>query len=238
MEQNPDNTNEQEVKDAPTQEVEREQTLGEVLQTTPKEEPKPETVGLDKYLDIKKQNKELKKALEQMKDNIESGDSDVSADMDSIAKEYDVDRTFLNRLENSIRTKMEEKLDQRVSEKLKPIELAEKQKEADKVFNTIYNQALERMSDYESVVDKDVIRSLASLPENSTLSLPQLIEKVYGRTLSGKRTIETTQPRGGKDPQEIDYQLARKDQEYFREIMANPVLKAKYNSNLEGRLDL
>ena len=217
--------------------VTEEPKLGEMLQDEPKEEPKKETVGLDKFLDIKKQNKELKRKLEQLQSDSEEG-SDVSEDIDAIAEEFNIDKSFLKKLEKSILSKRDKELDEKLSERLKPIEQAEKLKEVSNRFDNVYTQTLERMPEYSNVIDKDVVKSLAMLKENSMLSLPQLVEKIYGKSVSGKKTIETTVPRGGKGPQEIDFALAKKDVTYFREIMADPNLKAKYNANLEARLDL
>lgn len=235
------NTNEPAVTEAQSDAVPAEvteQVLGDVLQHTPEPEHKAETVGLDKFLDIKKQNKELKKQMDELKSKLENGDDVSSEDIDSIAEEFGVDKNFLKKLENTIRSQMSSDFEAKVSEKLKPIEQAEKAKQANQTFESIYNQTLERMPEYANVIDKESLRTLAFQKENSSLSLPQLIEKIYGRSISGKKTIETTTPRGGKDPQEIDFKLARTDAQYFGEIMADPVMKAKYNQNLESRLDL
>lgn len=216
---------------------EPEQVLGDMLQHEPTPEPKAETVGLDKFLDIKKQNKELKREMDKLKSQIEDG-VDVSGDLESIADEYGVDKGFLKKLESSIRSEMNKELESQVSEKLKPLEQAQKAKESEKRFELMFNQTLERMPEYAHIVDKESVKLLAFQKDNATLSLPQLLEKMYGRSIGGRKTIETTTPRGGKDPQEIDYSLAKKDTTYFNEIMADPALKAKYNQNIEGRLDL
>ncbi len=235
------NTTEPEVKEVQPEEVPAEVTepvLGDVLQHEPEPEHKAETIGLDKFLDIKKQNKELKREMDKLKSQIENGDDVSSADLNDLADEYGVDKQFLKKFEASIRSQMSNDFEAKVSEKLKPLEQAEKAKQAQQTFESIYNQTLERMPEYANVIDKDSLRTLAFQKENSTLSLPQLIEKIYGRSISGKKTIETTTPRGGKDPQEIDFKLARTDMNYFNEIMADPAMKAKYNQNIEARLDL
>jgi hypothetical protein len=235
------NTQIPEVKtEEPVVEVTEEKTLGEALKDEPVEEPKKETVGLDKFLDIKKQNKELKRELERIQSRIENeGSSEsVSEDIESIAEEFNIDKNFLQKLEKSILSKRDKEMDEKLAEKLRPIEQERKQKEVNKVFDDMYNATLERMPEYANVIDQDVVRSLAVLKENATLSLPQLIEKIYGKSVSGRKTIETTVPRGGKEPQEIDFALASKDMNYFNEIMASPELKKKYNQNIESRLDL
>jgi hypothetical protein len=235
------NTNEPEVIEAQPEEVTPEVTeavLGDMLQHEPEPEHKAETVGLDKFLDIKKQNKELKKEMDKLKSQIENGDDVSNVDIDEIADEYGVDKGFLKKFEASIRSQMNNDFEAKVSEKLKPLEQAEKAKQANQTFESIYNQTLERMPEYANLIDKDSLRTLAFQKENAALSLPQLVEKIYGRSLSGKKTIETTTPRGGKDPQEIDFKLARTDAQYFSDIMADPAMKAKYNQNIESRLDL
>jgi len=226
--------------EAPIEEANQEPVLGDVLQTEPTKEPELKTVGLDKFLDIKKQNKELKREMEKLQERIENGDStsDVSEDIESIAEEFNVDKKFLNKLEKSIRSSMDTELETKVSERMKPLEQERKQKDVDKIFEGIYGQAIERMPEYANIIDKDTVRSLATLKENAALSLPQLIEKMYGKSISGRKTVETTTPRGGKESQEIDYKLAVKDPAYFKEIMADPNLKKKYNDNLEARLSL
>lgn len=237
MEEIQNTTNEPEVKEV-QEEQPQEPALGEVLQHEPEVKAEPDKVGLDKFLEVKKQKKELQRELDALKSKIEDGDGSVINDIDDIADEYGVDKSFLKKFEKSIRANMEKEFESKVSEKFKPIEQAEKMNEANKKFEVMFNQTLERMPEYANVIDKDSVRVLAFQKENATLNLPQLIEKMYGKSISGKKTIETTTPRGGKDPQEIDFALAKKDNTYFNEIMADPDLKRKYNQNIENRLDL
>ena len=53
--------------------------------------------------------------------------------------------------------------------------------------------------------------------------------------LLGKRTIETTQPGGGNDPEPLNIQRAEKDIEYFKQVMADPKKKAQYNEAMLKR---
>jgi len=59
--------------------------------------------------------------------------------------------------------------------------------------------------------------------------MTQILEEAYGNAITGKRTIETTKPGGGKEPTEVDYHRAQTDSEYFKQIMDSPNLKKKYN---------
>jgi len=92
------------------------------------------------------------------------------------------------------------------------------------------------MPEYENLVNREVIKVLSLDPKNANKTFAQLIEETYGKAITGKRTIETTKPGGGKEPTEIDFDKALKDTEYFKEIMSNPTLKKKYNDSISSRV--
>lgn len=239
------NTNEQEVKDVQPEKTEektqdnKDQTLGEVLQPKPKAEtPKPETVGIDKFLDIKKENKELKRSLKDLQDKIDKGadTEEISEDIDAIAEEFNVEPKFLKKLTKTIESQLKGRIESEFEEKLKPIQEAENAKKADKIFNKIFEETMGNLVDYKDIVNKDVIRKLAMDKDNSNKTLTQLIEETYGNAIGGKRTVETTTPRGGKEPEAVDFARAKRDSEYFKEVMANPETKKEYNDNLANRL--
>jgi hypothetical protein len=83
---------------------------------------------------------------------------------------------------------------------------------------------------------QEVIKTLSLDPKNSNKTISQLIEETYGNALPGKRSIEQNKPGGSKESGEIDFDRAKKDGSYFKEIMADPGLKKKYNDNLIGRV--
>jgi hypothetical protein len=221
----------------PTEPTEqKEQTIGEVLETKPEEPKEKPTIGLDKFLEIKKENKQLAKALKDLEAKLDTGatSEEISDDLNDLAEEFDVDKKFLSKLEKKIESRLESKFES----KLKPLTEEKTIKRIDEAFKTHFTKALEEMPEYTNIVNPDVIKQLSLNPANSKKTFQQLIEETYGNALGGKRTIETSQPRGGKEPTEIDFERARKDTAYFNEVMSNPTLKAKYNSSIESRLNL
>lgn len=212
--------------------VEAETTTTETTEQKPISEilDEPKTVGLDKFLAIKKENKAFEQRIKELEDSINSATTyeDVADDVEDIGNEYNVDPKFLSKLTNSIKKELEGKLDA----KLEPITKREKEASIEKIFSKHYDKAMESMVDYEDVVNRDVIKQLTLLPSNKDKTIPQLIEETYGRTITGKRSIETTTPGGGKEPEPLDYARAKKDTEYFAQIMADPKKKAAYNERM------
>lgn len=218
----------------------KEATLGETFKgsedKTPKEEPRlvPEAV----LLEYKNQNKELRKDIKELRELIETGASkkEVSEDLEKIAEEYGLDVDYLTKLVKSIRGQVEMEM----ASKIKPIQDRENQERIEKAFNEHFNQIIETMPEYKDIVDKEAIKKLSLLPENQPKTLRSLIEATYGKALEsipGRKTMESA--KGGKQEkiEEIDFNKARNDLEYFNEIMTDPILKAKYNANIEKRID-
>ena len=165
---------------------------------------------------------------------------EISSDVNDIANEYNVDPTFLATLTKSIESKLEGK----IQDKLRPITEEKERAKFEVTFNERLNNAIENMPEYSKVINPTVIKQLFLLRDesgklvNGNISLEQLIENTYVNAIGGKRTMETGKPTGRQEPGEIDYSKAKSDTSYFNEIMANPTLKAKYNSNIENRLQL
>lgn len=241
------NTNEPEVKEVQEIQVEaevtepevqseqvKEETINEVFNTEEKKSSKPDTVPLDTFLATDKANRELRKQIKELQEKIDNGatEEEVSSDIDSIADEFNVDKSFLSKLEKA----MELKFEARVSEKLRPFEEREKSEKVDNVFNTYYEKAIEKLPEYKGVVNKNVIKTLSLQGENGDKTISQIIEETYGNALGGRRTIETTTPRGGEGPKTVDFDRAAKDPSYFTEVMEDPDLKEKYNENLAQRV--
>jgi len=213
--------------------VETPKTMEEIQKTVvsePKEEK--ETVGLDKFLELKKQNKKLSKDLEDFKKLVEDGGSatEVSADINSLSEEYpDLDKKFLNKLVSTIRTQVEKDADEKITSRLKPLEAKEKEEKINNAFNTHFDLAMKDMPEFKNIVNPEVIKTLSLDPKNKNKTFKQIIEDTYGYALTGKRTIDTTIPDGGKDSEVLNYDRAEKDPAYFKEVMGNPRLKAEYN---------
>lgn len=210
-----------------TPETTEAKTISEVLEAPV--EKQPNHVPESAFLKEKMARKDAEKRIKELEAKILSNDaprSEVSEDIASIAKEFDIDPSFLDKLERSIRSKTEKEIES----KFKPMEEKEKQAALDKAFETHYNAAIASMPEFSSVVNPGVIKALSMLPQNGDKTFAQLIEETYGNAITGKRTIVSTTPGGGKDPQPLDYARAQKDKAYFNEVMQDPKRKAEYNS--------
>ena len=219
----------------------KEETIGEALGTTEKTEDKTksDTVPLSVFLEMKKDNKKLERDFNELKKSIEGGASkkEISSDLKALAEEHGVDKKFLQDFANNIKTQMEAETEAKISEKLKPITEKDKKTEIDSKFNTLWDKLLVENPEYKDIANKEVIKTLALNPQNSNKAFSKILEEAYGHLITGKKSIENSTPRGGKnDNQEIDFGKARSDPAYFSEIMSNPTLKAKYNADLEKRV--
>jgi hypothetical protein len=213
----------------PESEVQSEPTLAEAM---PENKAEPKTVGLDKFLEQKRTNKELKQRLEELETRIEQGTTrrEVSKDIRSLAEQHNVDPEFLEGFADAIR----ERAESAVEEKLRPLTEREALSHREKLFNTHLTNALEEMPEYKDVVNADILKQLAFNPANQNKTFRQLLEDVYGNVQKNRKTIETTTAR--PTVQTFDYDRAQSDPAYFKEVMADPQMKAMYNESMLKRL--
>lgn len=207
--------------------VQEEKPVGEIIEEAIPEE-KPNMIPESVFLGEKKVRKAAEKELKALKASIEGGATakEISADIAEIADEHNIDPVFLQKLAASIKAQTEKDLDDKFSSKLNA---KEKSENFETAFNKAYQVAIERAPEFKDLANSDVIKTLSMQPQNSKKTISQLLEETYGNALSGKRTIETTKPGGGKDPEPLDFARASKDIEYFKEVMADPKKKAQYN---------
>jgi len=212
------------------------ETIGAVLNTESKE--KVETVPLSSYLEMKKDNKALAKKMEELKQSIEEGATkkEVSTDIKALADKHGVDADFLQEYAQTIKANAEKDFDDKISSTIKPLQEKEKAEKIDKAFNTAYSKAMESMTEYEGIANKEVIKTLSLNPANANKTFSQLIEEAYGHVVPAKKSIEGSSARAGKDDTLSVDNSRTKDPSYFKEVMENPLLKEKYNSGLTDRL--
>lgn len=242
------NTSEETSTDAPTEqqavqpEVQPEktgQTVGELLQTeAPKKSEKPDSVPFDVFEREKKAARELKRERDELKQRLDAGESlsEVSDDIKSLAEEYNLDAGFLTKWAKAQEGRVRKELEAQMEAKLAPLTAKEKEAKINEAFTNAYNQTIEQMPEYKDIVKPEVIKALSLDPKNAKKTFNQIIEEAYGHVVTGKRTIETTKPGGGKEPQEIDFNRAKTDAEYYSQIMAEPTLKKKYNEQMVNRV--
>lgn len=212
-----------------------EKSVGELLgDKTPTKEPRlvPESV----LIEYKKNNKELAKKVAELQTTIEAGatQTEVTNDLKAIADQYGVDEKFLAEFARAVRSQAKAE----VEDTIKPFEEREKSAKVDKLFNEHYEKLMEAMPEYKDIANKDIIKALALKPENANKPFTAILEEAYGHLLSGKRTLEPTTPGGGKEDVSVDFDRAKKDSNYFKEIMSDPNLKKQYNDSLTSRLKL
>ena len=214
---------------------ETQQTIGELSEEIYNEESEehasektvPEYAFVAQKKALIAAEKELKALRESMQYQ-EATQYEQVTGVDAIADKYNIDREFMNELKSTI----ENDLDAKYASKESAKEKADKFNDA---FSKQYNTALERGPEFQAIANPDVIKTLATLPQNKNKTVSQLLEETYGNALTGKRTIETTQPGGGKDPEPLDIAKAEKDINYFNEVMADPKKKAQYNEAMLKR---
>jgi len=214
-----------------------EETTGAALGTETVQE---KSVPLSTYLAMKRENKELTRQMKELQKSIEAGSSEreVSADLREIAQRHDVDESFLEDFANAVRAKTKKEVEDEVLSAIQPIQEAENAKKIDEAFNVHFEKAMEAMPEYKDIVNKDVIKSLSLDPRNAHTTFTKIIEEAYGHLATGKKTLETSTPGGSKDEiTEIDYSKIN-NPDYFKEVMSNPVLRKKYNENLQNRIGL
>lgn len=238
MSEEKDNTQEVEVKETETIEVKPEETPKEKTVSELLNDEDKKTVPLSTFLDTKKEKKELERTILSLQEQIKNGATkkEVASDLKDLADKYDVNPEFLKELTETVYRKAKEDVEESLNSKLQPLEAKEKAERLDKIFNEHFDKVIEEMPEYENVINKSVIKALTLLPENANKTFQQVIEETYGKTVSGKKTMETSTPRGGKETS-LDFSKMN-DPAYYKEVMSNPDLKKKYNEGLSERIKL
>ena len=207
-------TLEQEVKDAPETTENKEQDTDETLGSYQDEESDRGSDHIPKARLDKEINrrKELEAKLEALTKEKEADPEVKDAGKDPSVKE--------------------------LADKLAKIEEGDKRAKRDAALTNALNKALDEAPEFKDVANVDVLKQMALLPQNAEKTVPQLLEEVYGNALGGKRTIESTTPRGGAKNEKVDIEKARRDNSYLKEVLADPVLRKQYNEGLENRIML
>jgi hypothetical protein len=125
---------------------------------------------------------------------------------------------------------------QKLAERLESIEKKEKLAKREAAFQQGLSKALENAPEYKDVVNAGVIRALAFDPANANKTYKQLLEEAYGNAITGRRTVETTTPRGGAKDAKLDMKRAQTDPAYRKEVLRDPELRKQYNEGLTDRV--
>jgi len=196
-------------------EQDTEQTIGDTLPETQEEETQQENKVSD-HIPKARLDKEIQRR------------KDLEAELAELREEKDADSTVSN-------TEKDPDV-QVLADKLAKIENAEASAKVAAAIEKGINDALAEAPEYAKVANVDILKQMALANKGMTYS--QLLDKVYGNTLEGKRTLETTTPRGGAKDSKVDFERAQRDGEYRKEVLRDPDLKKQYNVGLETRLRL
>ena len=209
---NDNTTPEQEVNDAPEETVNDEQVTEETVGSYQEEETPKETPDSIPYDRFKKVNEE-KKALEAKLAELEKA-KEADPEVTDTAKDPDV---------------------KELAEKLAKIEQKESIAKRDAALQQGLEKALEEYPEFKGVANADIVKRLALDPSNKEKTFKDILEEAYGNAIGGRRTIETTTPRGGAADTKLDSGRLS-DPDYRKEVFANPDLKKQYNESLPDRL--
>lgn len=210
-------------------------TVGKLFKKGDKESKVvPEAVLIETKKALKEANAKIKELTEQG-----ASKGEIAKSLKDIAEKYEVDEAFVADIADALNANAKATIEEVVSSKLKPLEERDQQEKTDKIFGEHYDRTMVEMPEYAKLVNKDVIKSLALNPANANKTLPQIIEEAYGHLVgSQKKSIERSRPRADGGNVSIDFERAKKDKEYFNEIMSDPTTKAEYNKDLAKRLRL
>lgn len=231
-----ENAPESEVIDqAETTVEETQQTIGDMAESVesfdeqPVEKTVPEYAFVAQKKALQKAEKELRELQAQKSNNAPISASSLS----DIADKYDIDKNFIEELSHVIRNEATAEVESKISSKQAELN---KQKKFSEAIQNAFNDVLETAPEYKTIANLEVIKQLALLPQNANKTVLQIVDDTYGNAIQGKRTIETTKPRGGGNSEPVDLKRADTDLEYYKEVMSDPVKKEKYNQYLLKRL--
>lgn len=209
-------------------EAPKEETAGEALAVPEVESSKETTVSLSKYMKEKKARQDLEAQLEALQTAPQRTEKQIATDLKALADEHNVDVDFLEKLTATIEARSEAKTEAQ----LQPLREKERREKIDAKFTEAFDRAMATMPEYAQVVNRNVIKTLSLDPANAHKTFAQIIEDAYGTAIGGKKTTERAVPRVASIGGELDYSRAKVDQTYFKEVMADPVLKKQYNDRL------
>lgn len=197
----------------------------------------PESVPLARLNKEIQRKKELESEVAKLREQVANGtksEARVDTDIKRLAEEHNVDADFLDKLVSAIKAETNSS----VEERLRPLAEREEAERVERAFNEHFHKTIDAMPEFKDVVNPLVIKQMALNPENASKTFQQLIEEAYGNSLQGKRSLESSTPRGGGTIDKLDFDRARKDANYFKEVMANPSLRAEYNQSITDRVKL
>lgn len=207
-----------------------------------------EHVPLKKYMAEKNAKREaedkakvLESELQKLRENPYKSNEDIKVDVKSLSEKHQIDEEVLADILKASYTltkdKVKAELEQELAPTLKEIEHTKREKERqefDSKFNSLLDQSLKEMPEYSELVDKDDLKDWVKSGQYSKLTLPELIEKKYGKFVTGKKTLETSHASKSIDTN-IDKSKPLTDEQYLQ-LDSNPELKKEWAESLQERV--
>lgn len=212
--------------ETPAPEKPVEQKLESVQESKPATQS-TETVPLPKYMEEKKLRKQLEDRVTELET---SGGKPTAADLKELADKYEASPQLLAELDKRWGKGASKETSPATDPRITAIEHELAQGKRDKIFDGLWDKALEIAPEFKDVADKSSIKILAGLTENKDLTMTQLLEKVYQNVPQGKRTIESGK-NGGRE-KNSDVNFKEMGDEDWNAIKNDPTSKAKYDEHL------
>lgn len=193
----------------------------------------PESIPYNRFKEVNDDLKTQKDLVAELTQKLEESSkpatqAEATKGLKELAAEHNLDLDVLGKIASEIKAEALAEVQQEIA----PITEARKQAEADKVFDTMYKEALKANPQYEDVVDREVIKQLAFNPANANKTFSQLLNNVYGKVVNSsepKKTMESTKKGKTEAIDKIDFKRAQTDSDYYKQVMSDPGLKAQYN---------
>lgn len=203
-------------------------------------------VPLKKYMEEKKSRQELETRADELAQELkrikESGQSksETNFDIDYLSEKHNIDQEVLKDIINathsitkdSIRAELEEELGPRFQE-LDSIKKEKEKQNFESQFNKILKESIAEMPEYTGLVDEDDLKTWIRSGQYSKMTMPELIEKKYGRFVSAKKSIDSGYTASREQPIPEPDKMTDDD---WMNIDKNPELKKKWANSLEDRL--
>lgn len=199
----------------------------------PKEESKqnPTTVPLPVYLELKDELKSLKQEIKEAKGSDKS--KVAAAGATEISKKYpDVSEDFINDILNSATNEATKKIKEEYSPIIERQEAEKRQEAFDKVFNNLFDKAIEEYPELPKNIDKELIKDLVATPKYRNIPVADIILKMYPIENTGKSASENDMRTGAEHVSDV-VNFDKITPEQRSAIMDDPKARAKFFEYLD-----
>ena len=221
--------------------VSADQTLEQILEgsvQSDEDKGSENKVPLSTFLELKKENKEFRHELQSLKDSLKSkSDTRVEEGVSDLATKYDIDENFLRDILKAAKEETTKEIDSRYKTAFEKQEKEAQVSKFNKAFDELFEKSISENDEYKNLpIDKEVIKSLATSPSYSKMTIPQILEKLYGNVVmnTGKKSSEDT---ATNSRQQDAVNFANMDEKTSKMVLSDPNLKKQYNDFVQKELE-